>query len=83
MYHQSQSASVIQVEELTTLVVAVTATLLPLDPTVVPVEVTVPTVANSTQVESVVTDLVDPSTSTEVGVTDTDLTTHMVTTLQE
>tara|TARA_B100001939_G_scaffold182650_1_gene157369 strand:+ start:606 stop:857 length:252 start_codon:yes stop_codon:yes gene_type:complete len=83
MYHPFQSALVIQVEELTTLVVVAMVTLPPLDPIAVQVVVEVPTVVNSTQVDTVVTDLVDPSTSTEVGVTDTDLTIPMETTLLE
>ncbi len=70
-------------EELTTLVVVVAAILHPLDPIVVEVADSVPTVVSNTQVDTVVTDLEDPLTSTEVGVTDTDLTTHMVTTHQE
>jgi hypothetical protein len=67
------------VEVLTTLVVVATVTLPPLDPTVVPQVVTVQTVDNNTQVESVVTDLEDLSTSTVVGATDTDPTIHMET----
>ena len=70
-------------EELTTLVVVVAAILHPLDPIVVEVADSVPTVVSNTQVDTVVTDLEDPLTSTEVGVTDTDLTTLTVTTHQE
>tara|TARA_A100001035_G_scaffold203017_1_gene163199 strand:- start:156 stop:371 length:216 start_codon:yes stop_codon:yes gene_type:complete len=71
------------VEVLTILVVAVVEILPPLDPIAVEVVDSVQTVVNSTQVDTVVTDLVDPSTSMEVEVTDTDLTTLMVTTHQE
>ena len=70
-------------EVLTTLVVVATVTLPPLDPTVVPQVVTVQTVDNNTQVESVVTDLEDLSTSTVVGATDMDPTIHMETTSVE
>ncbi len=70
-------------EVLTILVAAVTVTLPPLDPIVLEVQESVPTVVPSTQEDTVVTDLVDPSTSTEVEVTDTDLTIPMETTLVE
>tara|TARA_Y100000356_G_C10993338_1_gene149492 strand:+ start:61 stop:276 length:216 start_codon:yes stop_codon:yes gene_type:complete len=71
------------VEVLTILVVVAVETLPPLDPIAVQVVDSVPTVVNSTQVDTVVTDLADPSTSMEVEVTDTGHTTHMVTTPQE
>jgi hypothetical protein len=71
------------VEVLTILVVAAVEILPPLDPIAVEVVDSVPTVVNSTQVDTVVTDLEDPLTSTEVGVTDTDLTILTVTTHQE
>ena len=70
-------------EVLTILVVAAVEILPPLDPIAVEVVDSVPTVVNSTQVDTVVTDLEDPLTSTEVGVTDTDLTILTVTTHQE
>ena len=74
---------VTQVEALIILVVVEVATLLPLDPIVVQVVDSVQTVVNSTQADTVVTEVVVPSTSTVVEVTDTDHTIHMVTTLQE
>ena len=70
-------------EVLTILVAAVTVTLPPLDPIVLEVQESVPTVVDSTQEDTVVTDLVDPSTSMEVEVTDTGHTTRMVTTQEE
>ena len=70
-------------EVLTILVVAAVEILPPLDPIAVEVVDSVQTVVNSTQVDTVVTDLVDNSTSTEVEVMDTDLTTLTVTTHQE
>tara|TARA_B100000902_G_scaffold370177_1_gene395071 strand:+ start:417 stop:668 length:252 start_codon:yes stop_codon:yes gene_type:complete len=80
MYHQFQSLLVTQVEALIILVVVEVATLLPLDPIVVQVVDSAQTVVNSTQADTVVTGVAVPSTSTVVEVTDTDHTTHMVTT---
>ena len=70
-------------EALTILVVVVTATHQVLDPTVVPVADTVPTAVKAEQVVLEVTGQVDPLTSMAEGVTGTDLTIPMVTTLQE
>ena len=83
MYHQFQLVLVIQVVVQTILVVVATATLHHLDPIVVQVGVAVQTVVNSTQVDMVVTEVADPSTSTVVEVTDTDHTIHMVTIQQD
>jgi len=71
------------VEELTTLVVVEMAILQVLGPTAVPVAESVQTVARSTQVVTVVTEVVDPLTSTAVEAMGMDLTIPMVITQQE
>jgi hypothetical protein len=83
MYHQFQSLLVILVEALTILVVVVMATHQVLDPIVVPVVESAQTVVKVEQVDTVVTEVVAPLTSMAEGVTGTDLTIPMVTTLQE